>query len=304
MKSFNWLLHLKSIYFIIGSAGCNNVSPEDRRQALRDETEATLQEVSRKGQEYQDSMLRVPADKVDSSEGASDMGTTDCEESACALAEPKTKTKMATDESDSVSEVSIIEAMEAAYEEEGGYSDVTVIDSSSTLKEDFTQNSDQRKSTALQSPKMQQQEQPAEQLLNTTNTPSNCEMPPPALPVKASSLAHASSNAPVSETKDTLKMCQKAPHSGRLNLTKGKSCPQKRECPSSQSELSDCGYGTQVENQESISTSSDDGPQDKPQHQKPPCNSKPRNKQRTVLIPLDNKDLRRKKLVKRSKSSL
>uniref|UniRef100_A0A1B0FQE6 Timeless N-terminal domain-containing protein n=1 Tax=Glossina morsitans morsitans TaxID=37546 RepID=A0A1B0FQE6_GLOMM len=286
------------------SAGCNNVSPEDRRQALRDETEATLQEVSRKGQEYQDSMLRVPADKVDSSEGASDMGTTDCEESACALAEPKTKTKMVTDESDSVSEVSIIEAMEAAYEEEGGYSDVTVIDSSSTLKEDFTQNSDQGKSTALQSPKVQQQEQPAEQLLNTTNTPSNCEMPPPALPVKASSLAHASSNAPVSETKDTLKMCQKAPHSGRLNLTKGKSCPQKRECPSSQSELSDCGYGTQVENQESISTSSDDGPQDKPQHQKPPCNSKPRNKQRTVLIPLDNKDLRRKKLVKRSKSSL
>uniref|UniRef100_A0A1A9ZCT4 Timeless N-terminal domain-containing protein n=1 Tax=Glossina pallidipes TaxID=7398 RepID=A0A1A9ZCT4_GLOPL len=286
------------------SAGCNNVSPEDRRQALRDETEATLQEVSRKGQEYQDSMLRVPADKVDSSEGASDMGTTDCEESACALAEPKTKTKMVTDESDSVSEVSIVEAMEAAYEEEGGYSDVTVIDSSNTLKKDFTQNIDQRKSTALQSSKVQQQEQPAEQLLNTTNTPSNCEMPPPALPVKASSLAHASSNAPASETKDTLKMCQKAPHSGRLNLTKGKSCPQKRECPSSQSELSDCGYGTQVENQESISTSSDDGPQDKPQHQKPPCNSKPRNKQRTVLIPLDNKDLRRKKLVKRSKSSL
>ncbi|KAL9926398.1 timeless isoform 2-T2 [Glossina fuscipes fuscipes] len=287
-----------------GSAGCNNVSPEDRRQALRDETEATLQEVSRKGQEYQDSMLRVPADKVDSSEGASDMGTTDCEESACALAEPKTKTKMVTDESDSVSEVSIVEAMEAAYEEEGGYSDVTVIYSSNSLKEDFTQNIDRRKSTLLQSSKVQQQEQPAEQLLNTTNTPSNCEMPPPALPIKGSSLAHASSNAPVTKTMDTLKMCQKAPHSGRLNLTKGKCGPQKRECPSSQSELSDCGYGTQVENQESISTSSDDGPQDKPQHQKPPCNSKPRNKQRTVLIPLDNKDLRRKKLVKRSKSSL
>lgn len=84
---------------------------------------------------------------------------------------------------------------------------------------------------------------------------------------------------------------------------------QKRR-PSSQSELSDCGYGTQVENQESISTSSndDDSPQVKPIHH-PPCNQKQRynaaNKQRNnCLIIQDNKDWRKKKLVKRSRSTL
>lgn len=82
----------------------------------------------------------------------------------------------------------------------------------------------------------------------------------------------------------------------------------------SQSEqLSDCGYGTQVsqENQESISTSSndDESPKQKPVHQKPPStNQKQRfnaaQKQRNVQSSQDKKDIRRKKLVKRSKSSM
>lgn len=97
---------------------------------------------------------------------------------------------------------------------------------------------------------------------------------------------------------------QKSPHCGNLKLSVGKSIPQKRECPSSQSELSDCGYGTQVEPHESISTSSndDDGPTKAPVHQKPPTNQ--RTKQRAVLSEQQKKDIRKKKLVKRSRSNL
>uniref|UniRef100_A0A1Q3FV71 Putative dna topoisomerase i-interacting protein n=1 Tax=Culex tarsalis TaxID=7177 RepID=A0A1Q3FV71_CULTA len=75
------------------------------------------------------------------------------------------------------------------------------------------------------------------------------------------------------------------------------------------SETSDCGYGTQAE-KESISTSSneDDGPNQKPLHQKPPRNQKQRfnaaNKQRNPTTIPDKKELRRKKLVKRSKSNI
>lgn len=84
---------------------------------------------------------------------------------------------------------------------------------------------------------------------------------------------------------------------------------QKRNShPSSQSEISDCGYGTQFENQESISTSSneEDHPQIKPVHQKPHTFQKSRYKDgklRAVTI-LEKKDLRRKKLVKRSKTNM
>lgn len=82
---------------------------------------------------------------------------------------------------------------------------------------------------------------------------------------------------------------------------------KKRECPSSQSEVSDCGYVTQVENQESISTSSndDDQPHQKPVHQKPHTFQKSRyntNKTRATTA-LEKKELRRKKLVKRSKTN-
>lgn len=78
-------------------------------------------------------------------------------------------------------------------------------------------------------------------------------------------------------------------------------------CPSSQSEISDCGYGTQVENQESISTSSndDDQPHQKPVHQKPHTFQKTRystGKNRATTA-LEKKELRRKKLVKRSKTN-
>lgn len=80
----------------------------------------------------------------------------------------------------------------------------------------------------------------------------------------------------------------------------------KRECPSSQSE--DFGYVTQVENQESISTSSneEDQPQQKPVHQKPHTFQKSRyssGKSRATTA-LDKKELRRKKLVKRSKTNM
>ncbi|XP_040161836.1 protein timeless isoform X3 [Anopheles arabiensis] len=77
----------------------------------------------------------------------------------------------------------------------------------------------------------------------------------------------------------------------------------------SQSENSDCGYGTQVE-KESISTSSneDDSPHQKPVHQKPPSNQKQRfnaaNKQRNPVSVQEKKELRRKKLVKRGKSNI
>lgn len=77
----------------------------------------------------------------------------------------------------------------------------------------------------------------------------------------------------------------------------------------STSEVSDCGYGTQVENQESVSISSNEEnyPCQKV-HQKPPCNQKQRynaaNNPRSGITAQDKKDLRRKKLVKRSKSSL
>ncbi|XP_053625997.1 protein timeless isoform X2 [Plodia interpunctella] len=70
------------------------------------------------------------------------------------------------------------------------------------------------------------------------------------------------------------------------------------------SETSDCGYGTQIENQESISTSSneDELPSKKPIHQKP-HNPKQRinNKPRPGVILQDRK---RKKIVKRGKSNI
>lgn len=84
---------------------------------------------------------------------------------------------------------------------------------------------------------------------------------------------------------------------------------QKDKGQISLSETSDCGYGTQVE-KESISTSSneDDGPNQKPVHQKPPPNQKQRfnaaNKSRNPAAPHEKKELRRKKLVKRSKSNI
>lgn len=128
----------------------------------------------------------------------------------------------------------------------------------------------------------------------------------------------------------------------KMNSSKGKQSHHSSNNQSS--ELSDCGYGTQVSqglltififsnnlisfrisqdigdlqgNQESISTSSndDDSPKQKPTHQKPPStNQKQRfnaaQKQRNVnaanatTMTQEKKDARRKKLVKRSKSSI
>lgn len=88
------------------------------------------------------------------------------------------------------------------------------------------------------------------------------------------------------------------------------------------SELSDCGYGTQME-KESISSSNDDdsykqnqsnqkSSRTKPVHQKPPSqklrfnnNIQRDNKIQRATITLDDKkELRRKKLVKRSKTHM
>ncbi|XP_046805071.1 protein timeless isoform X1 [Lucilia cuprina] len=270
-----------------GSTGSKNGNSEDRRQALREETEATLQEVSRKGQEYQDSMLRVPADKVDSSEGASDLGATDCEEGFTLKQNQQGN-----------------EVMETLEDEETAHTDETVSDA---INNNFTTEIAKEITTNTNQKQQQQQEQPAEQDSNTSNLADAANfMPPPALPLKSSTSASKTRVIDTELMTATPKVCQKSPHSGHVKLTMGNCGPQKREYPSSQSELSDCGYGTQVENQESISTSSndDDGPQGKPQHQKPPCSSKARNKHRIVLTAIDKKELRRKKLVKRSKSSL
>ncbi|CAD0196198.1 unnamed protein product [Chrysodeixis includens] len=70
------------------------------------------------------------------------------------------------------------------------------------------------------------------------------------------------------------------------------------------SETSDCGYGTQIENQESISTSSneDELPSKKPVHQKP---HNPKQRANTkVRSGITMQDRKRKKIVKRGKSNI
>ncbi|KAJ4443901.1 hypothetical protein ANN_05688 [Periplaneta americana] len=84
---------------------------------------------------------------------------------------------------------------------------------------------------------------------------------------------------------------------------------QKPDFPSS-SEMSDCGYGTQMETQKSISTSSneDEGPHakrtSKHSHQKPLIMQKVRYNAQQNIILQDKKEWRRKKLVKRSRTSM
>lgn len=267
---------------------------------MREGTAATLQEVSRKGQEYQNAMARVPADKPDGSEEASDMTGNDSEQPGSP--EQSQPAGESMDDGD-------YEDQRHRQLNEHGEEDE---DEDEVEEEEYLQ-------LGPASEPLNLTQQPADKVNNTTNPTSSAPQgclsnepfkPPPPLPVRASTSAHAQmqkfNESSYASHVSAVKLGQKSPHAGQLQLTKGKCCPQKRECPSSQSELSDCGYGTQVENQESISTSSndDDGPQGKPQHQKPPCNTKPRNKPRTIMSPMDKKELRRKKLVKRSKSSL
>ncbi|XP_068151908.1 protein timeless [Drosophila tropicalis] len=271
------------------------------------------QVVSRKGQEYQNSMARVSADKLDSSEAASDI----------------------TEQS----------PPHQGMEETEHYGDERqepADDDDNEEEEDPNDDEDNERKQQQQQQQQEEQEesqnqQPADLVNNTTTMTTTTtitttstkinlvisDFKPPPIPqsVRPSTSAQAFQQQQQPQEQEqkqlvtesypsphisAVKLGQKSPHSGQLQLTKGKCCPQKRECPSSQSELSDCGYGTQGEIQESISTSSndDDVPQGKPQHQKPPCNTKPRNKLRSVMSPQDTKELRRKKLVKRSKSSL
>lgn len=70
------------------------------------------------------------------------------------------------------------------------------------------------------------------------------------------------------------------------------------------SETSDCGYGTQIENHESISTSSneDELPSKKPVHQKP---HNPKQRVNTkARIGISMQDRKRKKIAKRGKSNM
>ncbi|XP_049865864.1 protein timeless [Pectinophora gossypiella] len=70
------------------------------------------------------------------------------------------------------------------------------------------------------------------------------------------------------------------------------------------SENSDCGYGTQIENQESISTSSneDELPTKKPVHQKP---HNPKQRVNTkIRVIISSQDRKRKKIVKRGKCNI
>ena len=262
---------------------------DERRQALREGTDATLQEVSRKGHEYQNAMARVTADKPDISEVTSDA----FEESCSPEQHQPTEDGMEDNEYE--------EGQAEEYEEE----DSAVISEPLNLTQpadnvNYTTNAVYASTTVTET-------QTTSSLCATTSLCYEPFKPPAPLPTRRNTLSEMLlDNYTAHSHVSAVKLGQKSSHSGQMQLTKGKCCPQKRECPSSQSELSDCGYGTQVENQESISTSSndDDGPQGKPQHQKPPCNTKPRNKQRTLMSPQDKKELRRKKLVKRSKSSL
>lgn len=82
------------------------------------------------------------------------------------------------------------------------------------------------------------------------------------------------------------------------DIANSKDSSPTRNSLSSQSELSDCGYVTQLENQESTSSNEDD----KQCHRRPPPNQKQRfnaaNNPRKSLT-LCEQDSRRKKLVKR-----
>lgn len=79
---------------------------------------------------------------------------------------------------------------------------------------------------------------------------------------------------------------------------------QKNEKKNIISETSDCGYGTLIENQESMSTSSneDELPSKKPVHKKPhKPKQKVNNKQRPSVT---LQERRRKKIVKRGKANM
>lgn len=290
-----------------GSSG-KKESCDERRQALREGTEATLQEVSRKGHEYQNAMARVEEDKHDSSEAASDST-----EPACSP-QRELPVEQVMEDIDYETQTQHFEREHELEQEreqephlEMGAQGVHINLNNNNNSNNDTQPADNVNSTTN-----------VVYVTGTTSTASVTQTMSSILAATSSGLLYEPFKPPAPLTTrlsdsyssaahvSAVKLGQKSPHAGQLQLTKGKCCPQKRECPSSQSELSDCGYGTQVENQESISTSSndDDGPQGKPQHQKPPCNTKPRNKQRTLMSPQDKKELRRKKLVKRSKSSL
>lgn len=90
-------------------------------------------------------------------------------------------------------------------------------------------------------------------------------------------------------------------------MCSGPSSSAKRECMSTNSEFSDLGYVTQLENRESISTSSneEEDQKRKPVHQKPHSQKhKHCVKLRQIMSAQEKKEKRRKRLIKRGRTSM
>ncbi|KAF4523326.1 hypothetical protein B566_EDAN011806 [Ephemera danica] len=138
---------------------------------------------------------------------------------------------------------------------------------------------------------------------------------PPECPASATHIMSVSSPAPsssgVSSASKDSSSSGTCPHA--CSVTGSHKNGGKRVCGHCSSELSDCGYGTQAENQESVSTSSneDELPQNgtsrgmKPVHQKPHGTNKLHNRPQKLLMSHQEKqDWRRKKIVKRSRTNI
>lgn len=130
-------------------------------------------------------------------------------------------------------------------------------------------------------------------------------------PTKRKNEVKAGPSKEVSLDPDNVEVSDKEPPGNMIppSTSSVKSGNKIRTILSPTSDLSDCGYGTQVENPESISTSSTEEYSKPPMHQKPPAtNQKQRmnsaNKPRKVLTTQEKTEWRRKKLVKRSRSTM
>ncbi|XP_059048859.1 protein timeless isoform X2 [Achroia grisella] len=142
---------------------------------------------------------------------------------------------------------------------------------------------------------------------NTTENGNQSYQKPPAAEKKTKAESKGESIATQSENSQEQDNNKAKSCNEKNNKELSKKNDQKESSNSEKktviSENSDCGYGTQIENQGSISTSSnEDEPAKKPVHQKP-HNTKQRsnNKTRTST---NLQDRKRKKLVKRGKANI
>ncbi|ALC38836.1 tim [Drosophila busckii] len=272
------------------NGGKKENSNEARQLALHEDTKATLTEVSRIGQEYQNAIDKEEAE----AEAAKPKSA---EEVQAAPTAEKSQDDLDDERRDQECDQEVNDANAECIEQE-------ILEQQSADNVNNTTNTNLVQICTKASDTLT-----TASICTTTNNNNSLGYEPFKSPAPLPNRGSLADKLSAARSHDSaVKLTQKSPHAGQMHMTKGTCCPQKRECPSSQSELSDCGYATQVENQESISTSTssndDDGPQGKPQHQHPPCNTKPRILHRSVIAPIDKKELRRKKLVKRSKSSL